>query len=149
MLGSETMADKLTTTAQELDSLRYFEHEESLTDAVQNSYPSNQDTVSSSERATRYMSTVVLLLLIATCGGLCWQYRQAIKSSVAQFKKHNSSGLDLVVWGIGSKKTFNEAFTDRLREPSFDTSQMKPAYKTEFSNVDLQNLSSAWNGKHK
>lgn len=144
------MASDLPQITQDQDSSRYFASDaEPLAEFTGDTDQFSGSTMSTTERATRYLSAAVLLLLISAGGGLCWQHRQAIISSAAELKKHSSSALDLVMWAKGSKKTFSEALTDRLSEPVFDASKMKPAYKTEFSNVDLQNLSSAWNGKHK
>jgi hypothetical protein len=102
------------------------------------------------ESITRWFAAFVMIMLLSATGGLCWQHRTSIATSVGELKNRRSA-VDLILWASGSKKTFNEALADRLkqaqRDSVFPSDQTKPAFKTEFDHVDFQNLSQAWNGK--
>ena len=89
-------------------------------------------------------------MIVAAAGGLYWQNRASIASTAGELKNRHSV-VDLLLWASGSKKTFNQALGDSLeraqRDSAFQFDQTKPAFKTEFDNVDFQNRTQSWNGK--
>ena len=144
------MADDNQFGMQELASARYMVHaDESIGSAVEATEACAAAPATGIENTFRWVTTLVILMLMGTVGGLCWQKRASIASSFGELKKRNSA-VDVLLWAGGSKKTFKEGFSDMLnrsqRDSAFPIDQKKPAFKTEFDNVDFQNLSQSWNG---
>lgn len=145
------MSDDHELFTQELDSARYLINSGEPADPeVEQPARRSKPRQSGLEHTTRLLSIFVFVFMLAAAGGLYWQNRAAIASGTKNFKKHSTCGFDLLLWASGSKKTFSEGLSDRLKQAQRDTAyeldQMKPAYKTEFQNVDFQNLSDKWNG---
>ena len=88
-------------------------------------------------------------MMVAAAGGLYWQNRTAIASKAGDLKGRRSI-VDVLLWAGGSKKTFNQVLKDRLdqaqRDSAYQFDHAKPAFKSEFENVDFSNLSNSWNG---
>jgi len=94
-------------------------------------------------------ATTLVLMLVGAAGGLYWQNRASIASTAGELKNRRSA-VDLLLWAGGSKKTFNQVLRDRLdqaqRDSAYQFDHAKPAFKSEFENVDFSNLSNSWNG---
>jgi hypothetical protein len=145
------MPDDHELFTQELDSARYFVNsEEAAEPEVEQSARRPKPRQSGLEQTTRLLSIFVFVVMLAAAGGLYWQNRAGIASQAKNLKKHSTCGFDLLLWASGSKKTFSEGLSDRLKQAQRDTAyqleQMKPADKTEFQNVDFHDLSDTWNG---
>src|SRR5689334_2212478 len=145
------MPDDRELFTQELDSARYLVNsEEAAEPEVEQLARSAKPRQSGLESTVRLLSIFVVVFMLAAAGGLYWQNRAAIASGANNFKKHSTSGFDLLLWASGSNKTFSQGLTDKLKQAQRDTAyqldQITPAFKTEFENVDFQNLSNTWNG---
>jgi hypothetical protein len=96
----------------------------------------------------RWLTPLVIVMLVAAGGGLYWLNRASIASTAGEFNNRRSA-VDLLLWASGSKKTFSQGLSDTLKRAQRDSAfpiDQKPAFKTEFENVDFQNLSQSWNG---
>ena len=102
------------------------------------------------EQTIRWLTPLVVIMLVTAAGGLYWQNRASIASTVGELKQRRCA-FDLLLWASGSKKTFNQGISDSLkraqRDSVFQFDDSKPAFKSEFDGVDFSNLSEAWNGK--
>jgi hypothetical protein len=89
----------------------------------------------------RWLTPLVIVMLVAAGGGIYWQNRASISSTAGELKNRRSA-VDLLLWASGSKKTFQQGLTDTLkraqRDSAFPSDQMKPAFKTEFENVTFR-----------
>jgi hypothetical protein len=144
------MADERQFGVQELASARYLvQSEECIERDVELPAGRVRPQRSGLENAVRWLTPLVLVMLVATAGGIYWQNRASISSTAGELKNRRSA-VDLLLWASGSKKTFSQGVSDTLkraqRDSAFPSDQMKPAFKTEFDNVDFSNLSQSWNG---
>jgi hypothetical protein len=144
------MADERPFGMQGLASAKYlFGTDESAEPGVDVPARGARPPRSGVENTMRWFTAFVILMLVGAAGGLCWQNRASIAARVGDLKNRRSA-VDVLLWASGSKKTFNEALSDRLNRAQRDTAlqfdQAKPAFKTEFDHVDFQNLSQSWNG---
>jgi hypothetical protein len=144
------MVDERQFRTQELTSAKYLvQAEESAEPEVEAPARRVQPRRSGLENAVRWLTPLVVIMLVAAAGGLYWQNRASIASTAGELKKRRCV-VDLLLWASGSKKTFNQALSDKIksaqRDSAFQFDQTKPAFKTEFDNVDFQNLSESWNG---
>ena len=102
------------------------------------------------DQIMRRLAAFVIVMLLASAGGLCWLHRASIASSANDLSKRRSV-VDVVLWASGSKETFNRALSKGLDKAQADTEyqfqQTKPKFKSQFDGVDFSNLSDAWNGK--
>ena len=144
------MADERQFGTQELVSAKYLiQTEES--DQPEDELPARRVAPRRSglESTVRWLTPLVILMMVAAAGGLYWQNRTAIASKAGDLKNRRCV-VDLLLWAGGSKKTFNQALSDKIKkaqqDSAFQFDQKKPAFKTEFDNVDLQNLTESWNG---
>jgi hypothetical protein len=143
------MADERSFGVQELASARYLVQTEECAEAEVD-VPARrvQPQRSGLENAVRWLTPLVIVMLVVAGGGIYWQHRASIASTAGELKNRRSA-IDLLLWASGSKKTFQQGLTDTLkraqRDSAFPTDQ-KPAFKTEFDNVDFSNLSQSWNG---
>jgi hypothetical protein len=146
------MADEREFGSQELVSAKYLAQvEETIEPEIEQPARRTQPNRTGLEQTIRWLSPLVLVMMVAAGGGLYWHNRASLASSATNFKKHSTCGVDWLLWAAGSKKTFNEGLSDSIkraqRESAFQFDETKPAFKTEFDHVDFQNLSEAWNGK--
>jgi hypothetical protein len=144
------MGDERSFGVQELASARYLvEAEESAEAEVEVPAGRVRPRRSGLENVVRWLTPVVIVMLVTAGGGLYWFNCASIASTAVEFKNRRS-GVDMLLWASGSKKTFNQGLGDTLkraqRDSAFPNDQMKPAFKTEFDNVDFSNLSQSWNG---
>jgi len=144
------MGDERSFGVQELDSARYLaQAEESAEPEVE--LPVGRARArqrSGLENVMRWLTPLVIVMLVAAGGGIYWQNRAAIASKAGELKGRRSA-VDLLLWAGGSKKTFKQGITDALKRAQRDSAfpiDQKPAFKTEFENVDFSNLSNSWNG---
>ena len=144
------MGDERSFGVQELASARYLvQAEESAEPEVE--VPVGRARArqrSGLENLMRWLTPFVILMLVAAGGGIYWQNRAAIASKAGDLKGRRSA-VDLLLWAGGSKKTFKQGITDALKRAQRDSAfpiDQKPAFKTEFENVDFSNLSNSWNG---
>jgi hypothetical protein len=143
------MADERQFGTQELISAKYLaaaesEAEQEVEQPVRRAKPRR----SKLEQTVRWLTPLVLLMMTSAVGGLYWLNRASIASTAREFNKRRC-GIDLLFWASGSKETFNSALSKRIEKAHRDSAfkfDEKPAFKTEFDNVDLGNLSQAWNG---
>lgn len=146
------MADERSFGVQELSSFKYLIQTDESTEPEDDT-PALcvQPRRSGLENTMRWLSPLVIIMLVAAAGGIYWQNRASLASKARELKERRSA-VDLLLWASGSDKTFSQGISDALkraqRDSAFPTDQMKPAFKTEFDHVDLKNLSEAWNGKH-
>jgi hypothetical protein len=100
------------------------------------------------EQTMRWLTVLVPVMLITAAGGLYWLNRESIGSTVGELGMRRSA-IDLLLWAGGSKQTFNGALSDRLeraqRDSAYQFDEMKPAFETEFDDVDFQNVTDSWN----
>ena len=144
------MADERQFGTQELVSAKYLiQTEES--DQPEDELPARRVAPRRSglESTVRWLTPLVILMMVAAAGGLYWQNRTAIASKARDLKGRRSI-VDVLLWAGGSKKTFNQVLRDRLdkaqRDSAYQFDHAKPAFKSEFENVDFSNLSNSWNG---
>lgn len=147
------MGDERSFGVQELASARYLvDVEEGAEAEVDVPVGRVRPRRSGLENVMRWLTPLVIVMLVVAGGGIYWQNRAAIASKAGDLKNRRSA-VDLVLWASGSKKTFGQGLQDTLkraqRDSAFPTDQMKPAFKTEFDNVDFSNLSQSWNGGKK
>jgi hypothetical protein len=144
------MADERQFATQELVSARY------LADAEQDIQSEGEQPArrvrtrrSGMEQAVRWLTALVPIMLISAAGGLYWLNRASIESTAGELNQRRSV-IDLLLWAGGSKQTFHGALSDRLeraqRDSAYQFDEMKPAFETEFDDVDWQNFSQSWNG---
>ena len=144
------MADERKFGTQELVSAKYLIGvEDTVRPGAELAIRRVRPKQSGIEQAMRFVTPVVIVMLVVAAGGLFWLKSALIAGSATQFGQHSSSGVDLLLWMSGSNKTFNQALSDRIsraqRDSAFQFDQ-KAAFKSEFDGVDLGNLSNAWNG---
>jgi hypothetical protein len=142
------MADERQFGTQELFSARYLaEAEQNAEPEVEQPARRVQPQRSGMEQTVRWLTTLVPLLLITAAGGLYWLNRDSIASTAGELNSRRSV-FDLLLWAGGSDETFNSALSDRLerarRDSAFQFDQ-KPAFETEFDDVDFENLTNSWN----
>jgi hypothetical protein len=145
------MADAREFGTQELVSARYLANtEEGNEPYTEQLAPRVQAGHSGLEQTVRWLTPIVVIMLVTAGGGLYWQNRANIASTAGELKKRRCA-VDLLLWASGSKQTFNGALSDSLkraqRDSAYQFDQTKPAFKTQFDGVDFQDLSEAWNGK--
>jgi hypothetical protein len=143
------MADERQFGVQELASAKYLvQTEESAEPEVEAPAGRVRPRRSGLENTVRWLTPLVILMLVAAGGGMYWQNRASIASKAGDLKNRRCV-VDLVLWAAGSKKTFNQALGDKLKQAQRDSDfrfDAKPAFKSEFENVDFSNLSNSWNG---
>jgi hypothetical protein len=141
------MADDRPFGIQELASAKYLvQAEESAEAEVDVPAGCVRPGRSGLENTVRWLAPLVIVMLVGAAGGLYWQNRASIASEL----KTRRCVVDWVLWAGGSKKTFNQALSDKIKRAERDSAfqfDSKPAFKTEFENDDFQNLSQTWNGK--
>jgi hypothetical protein len=137
--------------SQELVSAKYFANQDRDSDPEvdqPNGFAAPRH--SAADQIMRRLTAFVIVMLLASAGGLCWLHRASIASSVNDLSKRRSA-VDVMLWASGSKETFNSALSKRLDKAQADTEyqfqQTKPKFKSQFDGVDFSNLSDAWNGK--
>jgi hypothetical protein len=142
------MADERRFGTQELVSARYLANVEQNIEP-EAEQPTRPTRRSGLEQTVRWLTPLVPVLLIAAAGGLYWLNRASIASTAGELNSRRSA-IDLLLWAGGSKQTFHGALSDRLeraqRDAAYQFDEMKPAYDTEFEDVDWQNFSQSWNG---
>jgi hypothetical protein len=148
--GGFAMADDRRFGTQEPFSARYLAHAEpNIEGEVDEPARLVRPRRSGMEQAVRWLTTLVPIMLIAAAGGLYWLNRTSIESTAGELNQRRSA-IDLLLWASGSQQTFHGALSDRLeraqRDSAFQFDEMKPAFKTEFEDVDWQNFSQSWNG---
>jgi hypothetical protein len=144
------MANERQFGCQELISARYLvDAEDNAEPLVEQPTRRAQPQRSGLEQKVRLLTIIVPIMLISAVGGLYWLNRASISSTAGELNERRSV-VDLLLWAGGSKQTFHGALSDRLeraqRDSAFQFDEVKPAYKTEFDDVDWQNFSPAWNG---
>lgn len=146
------MADDCHLFTQELSSAKYLvdaDVEEPMEPVF--AEPAAPPRRSGLEQTIRWLTPLVVVMLVTAAGGLYWQNRASIASTAGELKQRRCA-FDLLLWASGSKKTFNQGISDSLRraqrDSAFQFDDSKPAFKSEFDGVDFSNLSEAWNGKH-
>ena len=143
------MADERQFGMQELTSAKYLvQTEESAEPGVETPAGRVLPRRSGLENAVRWLTPLVILMLVAAGGGMYWQNRASIAAKAGDLKNRRCV-VDLLLWAGGSKKTFNQALGDKLKQAQRDSAfqfDSKPAFKSEFENVDFSNLSNSWNG---
>src|SRR6478735_3361597 len=143
------MGDERSFGVQELASARYLVQTEECAEPDAR-VPAGRVRPQRSglENAVRWLTPLVIVMLVAAGGGIYWQNRASIASKAGELKGRRSA-VDLLLWAGGSKKTFKQGITDALKRAQRDSAfpiDQKPAFKTEFENVDFSNLSNSWNG---
>jgi hypothetical protein len=142
------MADERQLGTQELFSARYLaDAEQNVDPEVEEPARRTQPQRSGLEQTVRSLTLFVPLLLITAAGGLYWLNRESISSTAGDLNKRRSV-VDLLLWAGGSKQTFNGALSDRLERARRDSAFQfddKPAFETEFKDVDFENLTNSWN----
>src|SRR6476619_5829368 len=138
------MADERQFGMQELASAKYLvQTEESAEPQLEAPAGRVRPRRSGLENTIRWLTPLVILMLVAAGGGLYWQNRASIAAKAGDLKNRRCV-VDLLLWAGGSKKTFNQALGDRLkraqRDSAYQFDQTKPAFKTEFDHVDFQNV---------
>jgi hypothetical protein len=150
------MADERQFGMQELASAKYLlQTDESAEPEVEAAAGRVRPPRSGLENAVRWLTPLVIVMLVAAAGGMYWQNRASIASKARDLKNRRCV-VDLVLWAGGSKKTFNQVLGDRIKQAQRDSAfqfDAKPAFKSQFENVDFSNLSNSWNdtpwnGKH-
>jgi hypothetical protein len=143
------MADARQFATQELVSARYLaDVEQDVEPEVEQPSRRVRPRRSGMEQAARWLTALVPIMLIAAAGGLYWLKRESIGSTADELNKRRSV-VDLLLWAGGSKQTFHSALSDRLEKAQRDSAfqfDEKPAFETEFDDVDWQNFSQSWNG---
>jgi hypothetical protein len=144
------MADERQFGTQELVSAKYLiQTEESDQRAVELPARRVAPRRSGLESTVRWLTPLVILMMVAAAGGLYWQNRSTIASKAGDLKGRRSV-VDVLLWAGGSKITYNQVLSDRLeqaqRDSAYQFDHAKPAFKSEFENVDFSNLSNSWNG---
>ncbi len=143
------MANERQFGTQELVSARFFaDAEQNVEPEVEQPARRNEPQRSGLEQAVRRLTLFVPVMLIAAAGGLYWLNRASLASTAGELNSRRSV-VDLLLWAGGSEQTFHGALSDRLEKARRDSAfqfEQKPAFETEFDDVDLQNLSEAWNG---
>src|SRR5262245_41110134 len=139
------MPDDRELFTQDLDSARYLVGSDEMVEPeVEQPARRVKARQSGAEQTVRLLSIFVFVFMLAAAGGLYWQNRQSIASGAKNFKKHSTCGVDLLLWAGGSKKTFNEALSDRIqqaqRDSAYQFDQMKSPFKTEFDHIDFQSM---------
>jgi hypothetical protein len=142
------MADDRQFATQELFSARY------LADAHQDVEPEVEEPArraepqrSGLEQTVRWLTSLVPIMLITAAGGLYWLNRDSISSTAGELNSRRSV-FDLLLWAGGSDETFSSALSNRLEEARRDSAfdfDNKPAFETEFEDVDFENLTNSWN----
>jgi hypothetical protein len=143
-----TMADERQFGTQELYSARYLaEADENVEPEVEQPVRRAQPQRSGMEQTVRWLTSLVPIMLIVAAGGLYWLNRDSISSTAGELNRRRSV-FDLLLWAGGSDETFNSALSNRLEEArrnsAFDFDN-KPAFETEFDDVDFENLTNSWN----
>ena len=150
------MADERQFGMQELASARYLvQTEECAEPEVEAPAGRVRPQRSGLENAVRWLTPLVIVMLVVAAGGMYWQNRASIASKAGDLKNRRCV-VDLVLWAGGSKKTFNQVLGDRIKQAQRDSAfqfDSKPAFKSQFENVDFSNVtnswnSTPWNGKH-
>jgi hypothetical protein len=143
------MADERQFGVQELASARYLVQAEEIAEPeVEAPVGRVRPRRSGLENTMHWLTPLVIFMLVAAGGGIYWQNRASIASTAGELKNRRSA-VDLLLWASGSKKTFQQGLSDTLKRAQRDSAfpiDQKPAFKTEFENVDFQNLSQSWNG---
>jgi hypothetical protein len=142
------MADERQFGVQELASVRYLIEAEEIAEPEVDVPAVRVRQRSGLENAVRWLTPLVIIMLVAAGGGIYWQNRASIASTAGELKNRRSA-VDLLLWVGGSKKTFSQGLSDTLKRAQRDSAfpiDQKPTFKTEFENVDFQNLSQSWNG---
>jgi len=143
------MGDERSFGVQELASARYLVQTEECAEPDAR-VPAGRVRPQRSglENAVRWLTPLVIVMLVAAGGGIYWQNRASIASKAGDLKNRRCL-FDLVLWAGGSKKTFNQALSDKLKQAQRDSAfqfDAKPAFKSEFDNVDFSNVTNSWNG---
>jgi hypothetical protein len=143
------MADARQFGTQKLVSEKYLiNRDENIDPEGEEPARPMQPRPSGFEQTVRWLTVLVPLMLFAAVGGLYWLNRASLGSTAGEFNKRRCA-IDLLLWAGGSKQTFHGALSDRLeraqRDSAFQFDDMKPAFKTEFEDVDLQNVTQSWN----
>jgi hypothetical protein len=144
------MADERQFGLQELASAKYLVQTEEIAEPeIEAPARRVRPRQSGLENTIRWLTPLVIIMLVAAGGGLYWQNRASIASKAGDLKNRRCV-VDLLLWAGGSKKTFNQILGDRLkraqRDSAFPIDGTKPAFKSEFDHIDFQNLPQAWNG---
>ena len=110
------MADERQFGTQELVSARYLvQTDESAQPEVEVPAHRVEPRRSGLENTVRWLQPLVIIMLVAAAGGLYWQNRASIASKAGDLKNRRSV-VDLLLWAGGSKKTFNQALSDKLKQ---------------------------------
>src|SRR5262245_39074322 len=142
------MADDRQTFTQELVSAKYL---------VESPEPVEPETLrpvrraappsSGLEQAMRWISPLVLFMLLAAGIGLYFKKEDSIRAGVDRFSERTSNPIDLVLWFGGSKQTFREGFESTLQDAQrsaqadFERMQSEqPKFK-----FDVGDFENAWN----
>ena len=143
------MADERQFGLQELSSAKYLvQTEESAEPQAETPARRVHPRRSGLENTVRWLTSLVIIMLVAAAGGMYWQNRASIAAKAGDLKNRRCV-VDVVLWAGGSKKTFNQVLSDRINQAQRDSAfqfNSKPAFKSEFENVDFSNLSNSWNG---
>jgi hypothetical protein len=143
------MADERQFGTQDLVSAKYLVNAEEAVD-TEDELPGRRAQPSRCrlEQVVRVLTLVVIIMLLTAAGGLVWLNRKSVAESAKQFRQHSSSGMDLLLWASGSKKTFSQALSERISRAQQDSAfqfDQKPAIKTHFDGVEFGNLTNAGN----
>jgi hypothetical protein len=143
------MADEREFGTQELVSAKYLANIEATIDSeVDEADCPVQPRRSGLEQTVRWLTPLVVVMLVSAAGGTYWLNRASIASKAGDLKNRHCA-VDLVLWAFGSKQTFNSALSEKLKQAQRDPAyqiEMKPAFKTQFDGADFHNLSESWNG---
>jgi hypothetical protein len=143
------MADAREFGTQELVSAKYLANiDENIDSEVDAQDCQTQSRRSGLEQTVRWLTPLVVVMLVFAAGGIYWLNRAAIASKAGDLKNRHCA-VDLVLWAFGSKQTFNSALSEKLKQAQRDPAyqiEMKPPFKTEFDGADFHNLSESWNG---
>jgi hypothetical protein len=142
------MADDRQHFTQELVSAKYLvEMPESVEPEMPQPVRRAQPPSSGLEQAMRWISPLVLFMLLAAGIGLYFKKEDSIRASVNRFGERTSNPIDLVLWFGGSKQTLREGFESTLQEAQrsaqADLERMQAEQpKFKFDSSDFEN---AWN----
>jgi hypothetical protein len=143
------MADERQFGTQKLISATYLvEAEDDFEPEAEHAEHRVRPRRSGLELMVRWLTPLLIIMLIASAGGFYWLNRASIASTAGELGKRRSV-FDVLLYLSGSKETFSSALRKRLDEAQRDSAFQfdKAKFHSELEGVDLQNLSQAWNGK--
>jgi hypothetical protein len=141
------MADDRQLSTQELVSAKY------LVDSPESAEPEGvrparraQPPSSGLEQAMRWISPLVLFMLLAAGVGLYFKNGDSIRSTLGRFGERTSNPVDFALWLGGSKQTLREGFQNAIGEARWtmedEMKRLEAEHpKIEFGSINLEN---AW-----